>query len=259
MPVLRLFSAECKKHFLCKKCAKNYYEDEIENGTRIIVCPFVKCRKPVDIYNLKEIISDDHFNMITKNYESNKERLLFAKLKTETAPETLELYTEKHVLDIDSNKKFFNFNNMKGIYCPECRKDALFAKTNSHFFKCLFCENKICKYCSKIYTREHFDLTNPNHCKVYYRTDDNMRRKRNKFYLYLEQLFFVLATYYLLYYGTLLLFIEMFSFLFKINKSKSCFKLFFIYIFAIICFFIAVPIIFIFFQVFPSLLATFDY
>ena len=259
LPVMRLFCAECNKHFLCKKCAKNYYEEVIENGTREIGCPFIKCRKPVDLDNLKEIISNEHFNILTKNWKQNQKYLLFAKLKTETAPENLELYTEKYVIDIDSNKKFYSFNNIKGVYCPKCCKDALFSKTNSFFFKCLYCENKICKYCSKPYSREHLDLNNPNHCKVYYRNDDNPQKKRNICISYLEQLFFVLATYFLFFAGMFLLFKGMFSSCFKIKENKNCFKFFFVYLFTIICFLIVFPFIFIFFPVFPSVLAAIDY
>ena len=102
-------------------------------------------------------------------------------------------------------------------------------------------------------------MNNPNHCKVYYRNDDNPQKKRNICISYLEQLFFVLATYFLFFAGMFLLFKGMFSSCFKIKENKNCFKFFFVYLFTIICFLIVFPFIFIFFPVFPSVLAAIDY
>ena len=258
-PVTKLFVAECKQHFFCKKCAKIYYEEIIENGIREMVCPLVKCRKPVKLEKLDNIISDEHFKILTNNLSKNNKYLLFTKLKTETLPESFEIYTEKHVLDIDSNKKFYNFNNRKEAYCPYCNKDTLFTKGNMHYGKCLNCQIKICKHCSKEFKNDHLDLSSPNHCKVFYRTKEAMQDKKNICLRYLLELFFVIASFYLTFAGAFLLIREMFSSAFNLKDNKNCIKYAFLYLFTFICFLIAIPIIFIFFPVFPSLMATFYY
>ena len=259
LPISRLFSPGCNQHYLCKKCAKIYYEDLIENGTREMCCPLNKCRKPVNLEDIKEIISEEHFKKLTQNLDKNEKNLLFAKLKTDTMQETLELYTEKHVLDVDTNKKFFNFNSMKGDYCPHCNKDALFNKSNLHFFKCLNCEKKICRYCLKLFSNDHLDLMNPNHCKVYYRYNDNLESKNNYCLKYLLELFFVLASFYLSFVGAFLIIKKMFYNIFNMKDNQNCIKYTFLYLFTFICFLIVIPIIFIFFPVYPSLLALFDF
>ena len=39
-------------------------------------------------------------------------------------------YTEKHVLDINSNMNFFMYKKSKDIFCPKCLNPNLFSKTN---------------------------------------------------------------------------------------------------------------------------------
>ena len=258
LPGSRLFCAKCYEHFLCKKCTKNFYEDKIESGVRDLVCPMMKCRIPVEIEELKNFISNEHYNILTKNSNKNQNYLLLAKLKTETVPDNVELYTEKHVLDIDTNKKFFSFNNMKDTYCSNCNKDALFTKANSHFSKCLYCECKKCKFCSKEFNNEHLDLNSPSHCKVFYRYNENDVPKPKLILKFLMELFFVFANFFISLIGTFLLIRRMFFICFKMKKNKSCFKYIFLYLFTIICFLIVFPFIYIFFPVFPSILAFFE-
>ena len=258
-PTQRLFSSECNQHFLCKKCAKYFYEEIIENGNKELVCPLIKCRKPVDIEKLRDIINEEHFNIITNNnIEKNQNYLLFSKFKTDTVPENMELYSEKHVLDINTNKKFFNFNNnnIKETYCSNCNKYTLFPKSNSHFFKCLYCESKKCRYCSKNFTKEHFELNSPNHCKVYYRTDIEPKKMKCIFY-FLTEVFFIFASFFLCFVGAFLLIKTKFYIAFNLKENKNFIKYFFLYLFTIICFVIVIPFIYIFFPVFPSVIALF--
>ena len=255
----RLFCSKCNQHFLCKKCAKNFYEDSIENDNKEMLCPLIKCGQPVDLDKLKEIISEEHYNILTNNSDRAQKYLLFAKIKTDTVPENVELYNEKHVLDIDTNKKFFNYNNMKETYCSNCNKDTLFTKVSTHFYKCLYCESKRCKYCLKYFNREHMDLNNPSHCKVFYRLTENEERKSKCIVMYLIELFFILASFVLCFVGAFLLIKEMFYTVLNLKKSKNFIKYFFLYFFTIICFLIVLPFIYIIFPVFPSFMALFNY
>ena len=115
-PKKRLFVAECKKHFLCRRCAKNYYEDIIENGIREMCCPFIQCKKPINLEIVKKLISKSHLNClyIDKNNIDEKQNMLFmAKIKTNVKKDNLELYTKKNVFEINSNRNFYNYNNIK--------------------------------------------------------------------------------------------------------------------------------------------------
>ena len=261
-PMSRLFVAECNSHYLCRKCSKNYYEDIIENGVKEMICPFIKCKEPMDIEDLEKIISREHYNILfnnNKNIKETQNKFCFTKLKTNVDNENIQLYTKKHVIDINSNKNLYNYNNTKGVYCPKCYKNSLFSKTNTYFFKCLNCGCKICKYCFKDYNDRHIDSSYVNHCKVYYRFDEEEKKKLNICYNFSLQLFFVVACYYLCFAGTFLILREKFFNLFDIKSKKYIFLYLLAYLFTIILFIIIIPFIAIFYPYFPSILAIWDY
>ena len=260
--ISRLFCAECQIHFLCKKCSKNYYEDIIENGNKDMLCPFTKCRQPMDIEDLQNIISKEHYNILINNLNNFKEsqtKFCKTKLKSTFDQENMQLYTKKHVIDINSNKKIFEFNNLKEVYCPNCFKETLFSKTNTHFFKCLNCGCKRCKYCLKNYNARHIDSTYIEHCKVFYRTDDYFNPDSQKCLKIFLQIFFVFASYYLCFAGAFLLIRNIFFVIFGIKKNNKIFLSIFAYLFTIICFIIVIPFIFFFYPYFPSIMALSDY
>ena len=154
-PMTRLFVAKCEDHYLCKRCTKNYFEEIIEDGSKEILCPFTKCKAKIDIKDLLNIISLDHYRRLTSENQDNedddkeekiKNKLFFTKIKGNYRKENIKLYTKKHVIDINSNKNFFNYNNAKIGYCPFCCEESLFSKTNTHYSKCFNCLSKVCKY-----------------------------------------------------------------------------------------------------------------
>jgi hypothetical protein len=63
------------------------------------------------------------------------------------------------------------------------------------------------------------DINTTNHCKVYYRFEDD-ENKGNKFNEILMQIFFVLASYYICFAGSFLLFRKLF-FLFSEHKAQE--------------------------------------
>ena len=257
-----LFVAECQTHFLCKKCTKNYYEDLIENGIKEMLCPFIKCRQPVYSESLEKIISKEHFNILINNKKNNKEtqnKFYFTKLKSTIDNEHLKLYTKKHVIDINSNKNLYNYNYAKEVYCPDCYTNSLFSKTNTFFYKCLNCGVKICKSCFKEFNEKHMEPTNIDHCKVYYRTDENEKKDLKLCYNFSLQLFFVLACYYLCFPGTFLILRNIFFYLFCIKNKRNIFLYLLAYLFTIIFFIIVIPFIVLFYPYFPSIIASCDY
>ena len=261
-PISKLFVAECNKHFLCRKCSKNYYEDIIEDGNKEMLCPFIKCREPVDLLDLKRIISNNHFDILINkkvNLEDTQNKYYLTKIKTNIDNENVKLYTKKHVIDINSNKSLYNSYNAKNIYCPNCFHESLFSKTNTYFFKCLYCECKRCKYCMKEYDDRHFDSTSNTHCKIYYRFDDDGKKSPNILYIFLLQLFFVFASYYLCFAGIFLLVKKKFFCIFQADVKKNIILYIFAYFFTIICFVIFIPFIVIIYPYFPSIMALSDY
>ena len=262
----RLFVAECKEHYLCKRCTKNYYEEIIEDGNKEILCPFIKCKAKVNIDNLRNIISQEHFKRLSNKYQETDNNLkesqntfFFTKLKSNYNKENLQLYTKKHVIDINSNKNFFNYNSVKDGYCPFCYEESLFSKTNTHFSKCLNCLSKICRYCFKDFTERHIDMNYNEHCKVYYRLEEDDKNKKNKCLNILMQYFFVFAIFYLLFAGSFYNIKAQLIHIFKVNNNSNIIRYCFVYLFTIIFFVITVPFIFLMFPYFPSILALSDY
>ena len=261
-PSQKIFLPECGKHSLCNRCAKNYYEDIIENGKKEMKCPFLNCQKPVDLEDLKKIINKEHFNLLCKNnyndVNDTQNKFIFAKIKTNIDKDNIELYTKKNVIDISSNKSFFNYTNAKGVYCPNCYKDTIFSKNGSHFFKCLNCQCKRCKYCFKDFDDNHMDINTVNHCKVYYRYEDDENRG-NKFYYILLQIFFVLASFYICFAGSFLMFRKLFFFIFRAKSTGNIILYIFAYIFTLIFFLISIPFLVVFYPFFPFIIMVTDY
>ena len=261
-PKKRLFVAECKKHFLCRRCAKNYYEDIIENGIREMCCPFIQCKKPFNLENVKKLISKSHLNClyIDKNNIDEKQNMLFmAKIKTNVKKDNLELYTKKNVFEINSNRNFYNYNNIKETYCPNCFKESLFSKTNTHFFKCLNCGCKRCKYCMKEFNPGHMNVNSENYCKVYHRYDEYISKNSNVFFNFFIQLLFIVASYYMCFGSTFIYIRNIFLSLFRANNNGNVFLCILAYLFTIIIFIIVFPFIEIFYPFFPNIMALSDY
>ena len=264
--LIKFFVAECKDHYICRRCAKGYYEELIEDDIKDILCPFLKCRASVNINNLKNIISQEHFrrltnkNQNTTNYtDESQNKYFFTKLRTNYSKENVELYTKRHVIDISSNKNFFNYNREKEGYCPFCFEGAVFSKTNTHFYKCLNCLSKICRYCYKEFNDKHMDIKNNKHCKVFYRLEEDDKNKNSKIGQILMQYFLVFACFYLSFAGSFYFFRMIFFGLLNMNNNRNIIKYFIGYLFTIICFVISFPFIFLLLPYFPSILALCDY
>ena len=264
----KLFVANCEIHYICKRCTKNYYEEVIEEGKKGLVCPFLSCKEKVDKNSLKNFISSEHYNRLcsdqkkkinNENNEEKKGNYYFTKLKTNINKENIEKYTKKNVIDINSNKNFFNYNSAKDGYCPYCYEESLFSKTNTNYYKCLNCLSKICKYCFKEYHDRHMDINYNFHCKVYYRGDEEDNRKKNKFETFLLELFFVLATFYLCLAGSFYFFKKLFFGICNITHKSNFMIYLFGYFFAFIFFIVTIPFIIILYPYFPSVIALFDY
>ena len=260
----KLCFAECHKHCLCKKCAKNFYEDAIEDGQKILKCPSLKCQSQMNLKKLKKILSADHYSLVKSKTRNKAGSIYNAKLKTNIKMEDLKLYTQKHVLDINNNQTFFNYNKRRKLFCPNCEQESLYSKTGTLFLKCLNCNQKICKYCLKNYHENHMNINIEDHCKVYFRRNNIYDNKLNTCKNFCLQLFFVIAAYYLTFVGILLsLFIE-FKKLFCVKRKNDkitigiILKTLLALFFSVIIFFISVPFIVLILPYFPVILTISD-
>ena len=260
----KLYCANCGIHSICRRCLKSYYEDYIENknNSKILKCPNTLCDKTINYEILKTIISERHQQIYEKEKDEKKD-LIYNKNEIKHNDNNIKIYSEKHVLDICSNMKFFMFKKKENIFCPKCLNPNLFSKTNTHFIKCLNCNYKVCKYCLKEFTEKHLDIKVGGYCKIYFRKDIEDYGQNNQFLFYLLQLLFVIAMYLLAYCGTYLFFYEIFKIKFRLNSHKKNFyyyiKKVIIITFSIILFIISCPFIFVCFPFFPVIIALFDF
>lgn len=216
-------------HFLCRKCAKNYYEEKIEQGLNILKCPVMFCCCYYDVKMMNYIISDNHYKLLlnedkksmyskNKYIENNSNSYLFENnIFANTRMGGIKKYNQKHVIDINSNENFYKCKRTKTEFCPKCNEKALFGKSGAHFVKCLNCFYTMCKYCMKEYKETHLNINSPDHCKVFYRLDKeiNLSEKNNFFIIFLLQLFLVIASYLILFGG-----------LYKTLKNNNVFHMF---------------------------------
>jgi hypothetical protein len=273
-PSYKLYSASCKKHFICRKCFKNYYEERIEEGERNFKCPIYSCNGYWEVNKelLNTIISPTYINLIIKNETSSNYSnelnsdaatlKLQQKYKLNTkSSEKLKLYTHKHVIDINSNKNFFMYNKLKIQYCPFCNTQSLFSKTGTHFIKCLNCLNKICKYCFKHFTDLHMDISNESHCKIYYRQKAIVEKKNNYCLLIFLEIFMLFASFYLLISSGFLYIKRIVKCVLCLKKEKEicCLLNIIIFFFTFIFFLILFPILLIGFPYFPIFISIFGF
>ena len=259
------YVAECHTHFLCKKCAKTFYEEKIEMGAKELFCPFIFCKKKFLKSQAKKFLSNKHYKMLIEEEKTNNFNSLKLRNNYNNNKKEMKNYSENHVLDINNNKIFYNFNKNKNIFCSRCNNQSLFCREKQLFMRCLYCNFEQCKYCFKEYTQDHFDMNSNNYCRIYYRDSDIDKISKSKMYLFLKQILLVFASFFLIIISFWKLSKSMFfNCFFKLNENNNNCILFYIkiiliYILTFLIFAIFLPINIIMFPWFPSFLAIFDY
>ena len=259
------YVAECHTHFLCKKCAKTFYEEKIEMGAKELFCPFIFCKKKFLKSQAKKFLSNKHYKMLIEEEKTNNLNSLKLRNNYSNNKKEMKNYSENHVLDINNNKIFYNFNKNKNIFCSRCNNQSLFCREKQLFMRCLFCNFEQCKFCFKEYTQDHFDMNSNNYCRIYYRDSDIDKISKSKMYLFLKQILLVFASFFLIIISFWKLSKSMFfNCFFKLNENNNNCILFYIkiiliYILTFLIFAIFLPINIIMFPWFPSFLAIFDY
>ena len=262
-PMSSLYSARGCQHLLCRKCIKNYYEEKIEQGERTFKCPVFKCSCMFDLAMIKEFISNEHFNVIN----GNKKSLLNIKLSLPPLNkqyETIKKYSMHNVIDINSNENFYVYNKAKVQFCPKCGEQALFGKSGAHFVKCLNCNYCLCKYCMKEFDGKHMDITTEEHCKVFFRKNDELEftntRDTKQSHIGLNlliQFLFVVCSYIFMFTAGFLYIKEGVEFVFPCYY-QNILRNSIVLIVSIALFFTAIPIILMSFPYFPVFIAIMD-
>lgn len=185
------------KHYLCVMCCKTFYEDRIELGEIDLKCPNYKCESRINLNNLKNYISIKHYESLEKNklnneygernYFNNLNKLPhysisgtldikklaiskdFTNIDKNTMIYSIRNLAQKHVLQIGSDEPYMLFNKYKDYFCKSCNEPSLYGKLPGKIVKCLNCDKTFCKFCMKILSSSHFDLSSQNHCKIYFR------------------------------------------------------------------------------------------
>ena len=270
-PFDKLYSADCEKHFICRRCCKNYYEERIEQGDRNLKCSVYTCNASFN-HNLKKllsVLSPNHINLLFNNKTINNENQLIEPSLTlqkkyniaHQSSETMKSYMKKHVIDINSNQNFYMYNKAKVQFCPKCSEQTLFSKTGTYFVKCLNCFHRICKYCMKEYNELHMDISKDNYCKIYYRRDAEEFKKKNFIYNFLIELFLIIGAFIFLFTGAFNYFKNCLKTIFCVKKHENygCLKTIIINFITLILFFMSFPILLISLPYFPIFNSIFGF
>lgn len=236
--IMNLCCSECNIHFFCRKCLKFYCRDLIEKGIKKMKCPITNCKYEIYVQFLKSVLSKDYFQILLKRSQTlknertiinvddlsrNKYRMFNKKIKNNSVDNTnnIRLYSNKHVIDVNSNILLYKVRKYKDEYCPNCHEPTLFCKIDAIFHKCLNCGFKVCKYCNKEYTKTHLMLNYPEHCKVYYKKKVGNKIKVNYFNDFLIQLIYTISMYYISYAFCYLRIFTFFNEILKIRKNNT--------------------------------------
>lgn len=140
-------------------------------------CPIYKCKIQIMMETLRLIVSEKHYENIKNkpiavvNNDNFPKSPRFKSLNPHhSVIETVKVYMKKHVIHINTSESMFLYTKNKDHFCIHCFEPTLFGKNGNKYVKCLNCLISICKFCLKKYSYDHFNKTNPNHCRVYFRT-----------------------------------------------------------------------------------------
>ena len=245
-------------HFFCRRCGKLYYEEKIEDGIKNFKCPLYSCKCDMPIEIIKKLVSETHYNIICESIKNNNSNRYknwnYINSENIELNNHIHLYSQTHVIDINSNEHFYMYNKAKINICPKCNKNSLFIKGGNHFFKCLNCFYTMCKFCLKSFDNLHLDISYPNHCKVFFRRKDEKNNKNNYLLSFSIQLFMIIVSYFFLFTGLFFYIFNFFQMCFTCNNKKyfnNCFLYFIICFLSVIFLLIFSPFLFLFIPYFP--------
>jgi len=177
-------------HSFCYKCGKAYYEERIEQNDVKFKCPIYKCKTELSLNILFQFVSDKHAEVLKLRLNDlqcnvggdgdesvkkptprpstdreNKDKVG----ESENLLDKLKDYGKHNVIKFGDDDIFRNLSKNSDNFCKKCGEPAIYGKYDSCYAKCLNCLERICKFCGKTITVNHFDLTSNNYCRIYYR------------------------------------------------------------------------------------------
>jgi hypothetical protein len=163
----KTYNCEKSNHYFCRRCGKCFYEEKIETGEEALKCPVYKCTNKISLDALSSLVSEKHM----QNYKNKRESPGDTRVGDNNYLKmgSMILYSQKHVIDINTNESFFIYNKAKEQFCVKCYQPSLYGKNGKYVVKCLNCFHSICKFCMKNYSSDHFEITSNGYCKVYFR------------------------------------------------------------------------------------------
>jgi hypothetical protein len=163
----KTFNCENSNHHFCRRCGKGYYEEKIETGDDALKCAVFKCNNKISLATLSSLVSEKHM----ENFKNKRECPGDIRVCDNNYLKmgSMILYSQKHVIDVNTNESFFIYNKAKEQFCVKCYQPSLYGKNGKYVVKCLNCFHSICKFCMKNYSPDHFEITSNGYCKVYFR------------------------------------------------------------------------------------------
>ena len=172
------------QHFFCRECGQEFYRNLINQGQiKNYKCPIFSCKANFSKQFIKSLTAVKFYELKKVDYKKNKNNkstsirrnISLKVLDSKSLFIQNEEFLKENVIDINNTNNFHKYIKKFAYECPLCKEFSLYGKIKGSYFICLNCLKKICKYCRKEYNISHFDKSNINYCKVYYRI-----QKQNK-------------------------------------------------------------------------------
>ena len=227
-------------HYFCKECGEIFYRNLIEQGQKKkYKCPVFSCSSYFSDQFIKSLTSLKFYELKKIDYNNNNKKknnaIFFERNLTLRGLDSKNslikndnLDIKKNIIDINNTDNFYKYITKFLFECPLCKELTLYGKIKGPYFKCLKCLKKYCKYCRKEFNISHFDMSNKDYCKIFYRINKKKLNNNYFFIFYLKYLFLVIGAF--LFIMTFFIYKLKNSFRIK-NISK---KLFFIFLFIIL-------------------------
>ena len=195
------------KHFFCKECGQSFYRNLINQGqNKNYKCPIFSCKNyfsnqfiksltAVKFHELKKVDYKRHNNKKNNTNKSGSIRRIPSLIALDSKSLFIqnEEFLKENIIDINNTNNFHKYIKKFTYECPLCKEFSLYGKIKGSYFKCLNCLKKVCKYCRKEYNISHFDKSNKDYCRVFYRIQK--ANKENCCFFILKYLFLTISAF----------------------------------------------------------------
>lgn len=259
------------EHKFCIYCLGNYFEykicnSEINDFTNF-KCPVITCPNSFTLEEIEKVLPQTILDYINQGNSGPMKYCItdITNIKIRRKEELITSYSQRNVLDINSNESFYLFSKKKDKNCPDCNDEFLFGRKGLNNYVCLNCLKRYCKFCKKEYTAKHLDKTYNNRCKIYFKIEGeeyfnqlSNKKKHNLSVTYLIFIAYIVISFFLILFGVCFYIRDGIKKCLKIKHSKSFFsliKLIAFYILYCILLAIVIPVILMSFPYFPLIVS----